>query len=196
MEWTYHYGSDARVFTPTEKVINRVLLYFTSSHHRTLDQGDQTGTRPAALQARATDQDHSIAFSIHEQEVSQRIGKPAPSLFRKWNDISVRATDGNWHPTITTQGSPFGTTPNDSGGILCDTVGWTHWSLQDLLANRSMMLVARNEPRHTQGSIGMRVLQSEKHSKSSSTIDHGSNLDGQSLRHDKYGYLVSRIDKD
>ena len=109
--------------TLTEKVINRWTTL--PPHHRDLHKGDRTRTRSTAPQTRTTEQDNPIAIIIHEQYVPYQIDKSS-TLFRKWNGLSVRTNDGNTYPTITTQGSPFDTTPYDSGSLPCDTVGWTN----------------------------------------------------------------------
>ena len=88
-ERTDHYGrSDARVHSNWEG--HQSIDNTSSSHHRNLDKGDRRRTRFTAPQTRATDQNNTIVIIIQKQEVSQRIDKPATSLFRSswWQHVS------------------------------------------------------------------------------------------------------------
>jgi hypothetical protein len=74
------------------------------------------------------------------------------------NHVSAGATDGDSYPTITTESGASGIAPDHSSGLPRDASGGTHGSIQNLLANRSKILVTRNEPRYQEGSARMRAL--------------------------------------
>ncbi len=123
---------------------HQLLDDFTSSHHRNLDQCYRSRTGPCTPQNRTTDRYYDIESDLHQQEISQRVDQPT-TLSRKWDALPAGTTESNEHPTTTTKSGTLDTTPNHSSSLSRDAPSRTYRSLQDVLADSSTILVARNE---------------------------------------------------
>ena len=152
-----HYGNDARLFTPTEKVINRwttLLLPSTTAETwikateqepalRLLKHALQTKTIP--LRSLFTNKKY------HNELTSHQLCLENGMIYQSEQPMATRIRQ------LQRKVVPWTPRPTILAGLPCDTVIWTHGCVQDLLAHCSKILMVRDETRYTQGSTRMPI---------------------------------------
>jgi hypothetical protein len=104
-----------------------------------------------------------------EQKISHGV-ETRQTGTRRWHCVSTRRTQGEPNKTIEKKGSTANTETYHFGSLPCHTIGRSHGFLQDILANSSQILVARDEYGCKRSGVKMRALQiSKRYEPSSAT---------------------------